>query len=111
MFKKVKKFCKENKTKIMIVGGTIVAGTVIVALGCKASKGTKTVKLELKDFLPDFDDSETINTLKEYGAEYRDGYYVPFATKEIAQKFMEERGSTYQIDILDDKSSMIWISK
>jgi hypothetical protein len=36
---------------------------------------------------------------------------VPFATKEIATKFLEDRGDTYQIDIMDDLTSVIWISK
>ena len=48
--------------------------------------------------------------LESYGSTYKEGYDIPFATREVVEKFLDERGSTYQIDI-DDTSSVVYIYK
>lgn len=107
MFKKVKKFYEDHKIIVLSVGGAIVILTVGVLLNKKLKSNTleKIMKSSLTD------DSKDRAILESYGAIFKDGFDVPFATKEIATKFMEERGGTYQIDILDDLTSVIWISK
>ena len=107
MFEKVKKFYKKHEVVILTIGGAIVIVTVGVLLGKKIKSNN------LSEITKDlgYDDSADRALLKSYGAVFEDGMDVPFATKEIATKFMEERGGTYQIDILDDLTSVIWISE
>lgn len=107
MFKKVKKFYEEHKIIVLSVGGSIV----ILTMGVLLNKKLKSNTLEkiMKNSLTD--DSKDRAILESYGAIFKDGMEVPFATKEIATKFLEDRGDTYQIDILDDLTSVIWISK
>ena len=107
MFKKVKKFYEEHKIIVLSVGGSIV----ILTMGVLLNKKLKSNTLEkiMKNSL--MDDSKDRAILESYGAIFKDGMEVPFATKEIATKFLEDRGDTYQIDILDDLTSVIWISK
>jgi putative intracellular protease/amidase len=107
MFKKVKKFYEEHKIIVLSVGGSIVILTMGVLLNKKLKSNTleKIMKKSLMD------DSKDRAILESYGAIFKDGMEVPFATKEIATKFLEDRGDTYQIDILDDLTSVIWISK
>jgi len=107
MFKKVKKFYEEHKIIVLSVGGSIV----ILTMGVLLNKKLKSNALEkiMKNSL--MDDSKDRAILESYGAIFKDGIDVPFATKEIATKFLEDRGDTYQIDILDDLTSVIWISK
>jgi hypothetical protein len=49
--------------------------------------------------------------LESFGATYKEGYDVPFGTREVVEKFLDERGSTYQLDILDDNTSAVYIYK
>ena len=107
MFEKVKKFYKEHKIVVLSVGGAIVIVTVGILLNKKLKSNT--LEKIMKNSLTD--DSKDRAILESYGAIFKDGMDVPFATKEIATKFMEERGGTYQIDILDDLTSVIWISE
>lgn len=107
MFKKVKKFYEEHKIIVLSVGGAIVILTVGVLLNKKLKSNT--LEKIMKNSLTD--DSKDRAILESYGAIFKDGMEIPFATKEIATKFMEERGGTYQIDILDDLTSVIWISE
>ena len=103
MFEKAKKFYEENKKQIVVIGSTIlVVGVVIGKLMKKP--------INLKGVVS-YDDSADRAILKGFGAIFKDGFGVPFATKEVATKFLEERGDTYQVDILDDLTSVIWISK
>ena len=107
MFKKVKKFYEEHKIIVLSIGGSIV----ILTMGVLLNKKLKSNTLEkiMKNSLTDNSKDRAI--LESYGAIFKDGMDVPFATKEIATKFLEDRGDTYQIDILDDLTSVIWISK
>jgi putative intracellular protease/amidase len=107
MFKKVKKFYEEHKIIVLSVGGSIVILTAGVLLGKKIK--SKTLPKIIENL--GYDDSKDRAILESYGAIFKDGIDVPFATKEIAIKFLEDRGDTYQIDILDDLTSVIWISK
>lgn len=107
MFKKVKKFYEEHKIIVLSVGGSIVILTAGVLLGKKIKSNT--LPKMIKNL--GYDDSADRAILESYGAIFKDGMDVPFATKEIATKFLEDRGDTYQIDILDDLTSVIWISK
>ena len=103
MFEKAKKFYEENKKQIVVIGSTIlVVGVVIGKLMKKP--------INLKGVVS-YDDSADRAILEGFGAIFKDGFGVPFATKEVATKFLEERGDTYQVDILDDLTSVIWISK
>ena len=56
-------------------------------------------------------DDANRKVLESYGATYKEGYDVPFATREVVEKFLDERGSTYQIDMFDDLTSVVYISK
>lgn len=107
MFKKVKKFYEEHKIIVLSVGGSIVVLTMGVLLNKKLKSNT--LEKIMKNSLTDNSKDRAI--LESYGAIFKDGIDVPFATKEIAIKFLEDRGDTYQIDILDDLTSVIWISK
>lgn len=107
MFKKVKKFYEEHKIIVLSVGGCIVILTTGVLLNKKLKSNT--LEKIMKNSL--MDDSKDRAILESYGAIFKDGTEVPFATKEIATKFLEDRGDTYQIDIMDDLTSVIWISK
>ena len=110
MFEKTKDFCKKYKNEIIIVGGVILtAGASIVIIGKTIKNNNATTNLD--DVYPLLDDSEDRATLEEFGAIYKEGYGIPFASKEVAVKFLEERGATYQLDILDDETSVIWISE
>lgn len=107
MFKKLKQFYKKHEVVILTIGGGIVIVTAGVLLGKKIkSKNLPKIIENLE-----YDDSADRALLESYGAVFKDGIDVPFATKEIATKFLEDRGDTYQIDILDDLTSVIWISK
>jgi len=108
MFKKVKKFYKKHEVVVLTIGGVIVIVTAGVLLNKKIKSNT--LPGIIRNRLG-YDDSADRALLESYGAIFKDGWDVPFATKEIATKFMEERGGTYQIDIMDDLTSVIWISK
>ena len=105
MFEKTKKFYEENKKQIVVIGSTILVVGVGIIIGKSMKKPIK-----LGEVIP-FDDSADRAILEGFGAVFKEGYDVPFATKEVATKFLEERGNTYQVDILDDLTSVIWISK
>ena len=106
MFKKVKKFYEEHKIIVLSVGGSIVILTMVLL-----NKRLKSNTLEKIMKNPFTDDSKDRAIVESFGAILKDGFGVPFATKEVATKFLEERGTTYQVDILDDLTSVIWISK
>lgn len=107
MFEKLKQFYKKHEVVILAIGGGIVIVTAGVLLGKKIkSKNLPKIIENLE-----YDDSANRALLESYGAVFKDGMDVPFVTKEIATKFLEDRGDTYQIDILDDLTSVIWISK
>lgn len=106
MNKKVKDFWNEHKKTILIVGSGVIAVGSMVILG-KTLKGNKTNPIE---FIP-YDDSADRKILEGFGGVYKEGFDVPFATREVVEKFLNERGNTYQIDILDGDTSVVWISK
>ena len=106
MFEKLKKFYKKHEVVVLTIGGGIVIVTAGVLLGKKMKSNTLPKIIENLGY-----DSADRALLESYGAVFKDGFDVPFATKEIATKFLEDRGDTYQIDILDDLTSVIWISK
>ena len=108
MNKKVKDFWDKNKKIILAVvgGGTVfAAGVAIAACITKKSQmnNIPTYKIEID---PQTDANRKI--LESYGATYKEGYDIPFATREVVEKFLDERGNTYQIDI-DDTSSVVYI--
>lgn len=107
MFEKMKQFYKKHEVVILTIGGGIVIVTAGVLLG-KKIKSNNLPKIIEKNL--EYDSADRA-ILESYGAIFKDGMDVPFATKEIATKFLEDRGDTYQIDILDDLTSVIWISK
>jgi hypothetical protein len=107
MFEKLKKFYKKHEVVVLTIGGVIVIVTAGVLLGKKIKSNT--LPKIIKNL--GYDDSADRALLESYGAVFKDGMQVPFATKEIATKFLEDRGDTYQIDILDDLTSVIWISE
>ena len=111
MNKKVKDFWNKNKKTILAVvgGGTVfAAGVAITACITKKIQMKNTPILKI-DVIPQTDTNRKI--LESYGATYKEGYDIPFATREVVEKFLDERGSTYQIDIMDDDTSMVYISK
>ena len=112
MNKKVKDFWNKNKNKILAVVGAgtfFAAGVAIVACITKKRQMNNTMLEEIKFPLPD--DDEKRKVLESFGATYKEGYDVPFATREVVEKFLDERGSTYQLDYIDDLTSIVYISK
>lgn len=110
MFEKTKDFCKKHKKEIIVAGGVIITVGACIIIGKSMKKPSKLPQC-LDDLMTGYDDSAERAILEGFGAVYKEGYGVPFATKEVALKFLEERGNTYQIDILDDLTSVIWISE
>lgn len=116
MNKKVKDFWNKNKNMILAaVGfGTVfaagVAGVAIAACIKKKSQMNNSMLAEM-EIVPFEVSDEHRKVLENFGATYKEGYDVPFATREVVEKFLDERGSTYQIDYIDDLTSMVYISK
>ena len=106
MNKKVKDFWNKHKKTILIIGGGVIAIGAVVIFG----KTSKDKKINLIESIP-YDDSADRKILEGFGGVYKEGFDVPFATREVAEKFLNERGDTYQIDILDEDTSVVWISK
>lgn len=112
MNKKVKDFWNKNKNKILAVvgcGTVFAAGVAIVACITKKSQMNNTPMFKMDNIVQQDDPDRKV--LESYGATYKEGYGVPFATREVVEKFLDERGSTYQIYILDDLTSVVYISK
>ena len=111
MNKKVKDFWNKNKNKILaVVGcGTVVAAGVVIAACIKKKSQMNNTPVFKIDVVPQTDANKKV--LESYGATYKEGYDVPFATREVVEKFLDERGSTYQLDILDDDTSVVYIYK
>lgn len=117
MNKKVKDFWNKHKNDILAVVG---AGTVFAAGIAITACVTKKIQMKntMNNTIPadmeivTFEDTdEHRKVLESYGATYKEGYDVPFATREVVEKFLNERGSTYQIDMFDDLTSVVYISK
>ena len=110
MNKKVKDFWNKNKKTILAVvgGGTVFAAGVAITACITKKIQMKNTPISKIDVIPQTDANRKI--LESYGATYKEGYDVPFATREVVEKFLDERGSTYQIDI-DDISSIVYIYK
>ena len=111
MNKKVKDFWNKNKNKILAVvgaGTVFAAGAAIAACIKKKSQMNNTPMFKI-DIIPQTDANRKV--LESFGATYKEGYDVPFATREVVEKFLDERGSTYQIDMFDDLTSVVYISK
>ena len=110
MNKKVKDFWNKNKKTILAVvgGGTVFAAGVAITACITKKIQMKNTPISKIDVIPQTDANRKI--LESYGATYKEGYSIPFATREVVEKFLDERGSTYQIDI-DDISSIVYIYK
>ena len=111
MNKKVKDFWNKHKNTILAVvgGGTFFAAAVVTAACIKKKSQMNNTPMFKIEIIPQTDANRKV--LESFGATYKEGYDVPFATREVVEKFLDERGSTYQIDIMDDKTSMVYISK
>ena len=111
MNKKVKDFWNKNKNMILAVvgGGTVFAAGVAIAACITKKSQMKNTPIFKIDVIPQTDANRKV--LESYGATYKEGYDVPFATREVVEKFLDERGSTYQIDMFDDLTSVVYISK
>lgn len=111
MNKKVKDFWNKNKNTILaVVGcGTVFAAGVVIAACIKKKSQMNNIPIYKLDIVPQDDADRKI--LESYGATYKEGYSVPFGTREVVEKFLDERGSTYQLDILDDDTSVVYIYK
>lgn len=112
MNKKVKDFWNKNKNKILaVVGcGTVVAAGVAIAACIKKKSQMNNTPLWKLEAVPQDDTDRKV--LESFGATYKEGYDVPFGTREVVEKFLDERGgSTYQLDILDDNTSVVYIYK
>ena len=112
MNKKVKDFWNKNKNKILAVvgcGTVFAAGVAIVACITKKSQMNNTPMFKMDNIV--LQDDPDRKVLESYGATYEEGCDIPFGTKEVVEKFLDERGSTYQLDILDDNTSVVYIYK
>ena len=111
MNKKVKDFWNKHKNMILtVVGcGTVFAATVATAAFIKKKSQMNNISLEKIKIASQQDDPYR-KVLESYGATYKEGF-VPFGTREVVEKFLDERGSTYQLDILDDNTSVVYIYK
>ena len=109
MNKKVKDFWNKNKKTILAVvgGGTVFAAGVGIKACITKKIQMKNTPTSKRDVIPQTD-SNRRKVLESYGATFKEGYDIPFATREVVEKFLDERGSTYQIDI-DDISSIVYI--
>lgn len=106
MKQKVKKLWNENRKKILLISTGILTIGVFTAVG-KKSNDRRSIPVKI---IP-YHDSNERKILEEFGAIYKEGSGIPFATREIAEKFLKERGNTYQLDILSgDGTGVIWIS-
>lgn len=111
MNKKVKDFWNKNKNTILAVvgAGTVFAsGVAIAACITKKSQMNNTPMFKI-DIIPQTDANRKV--LESFGATYKEGDDIPFGTREVVEKFLDERGGTYQLDILDDLTSVVYISK
>lgn len=117
MNKKVKDFWNKHKKTILDVvacGTVFAAGIAITACVTKKIQMKNTMNntmLAEMEIVPCEVSDEHRKVLESYGATYKEGYDVPFATREVVEKFLNERGSTYQIDMFDDLTSVVYISK
>ena len=111
MNKKVKDFWnKHKKTILAVVGaGTVFAAGVAITACITKKIQMKNTPISKIDVISQTDANRR-KVLESYGATYKEGYDIPFATREVVEKFLDERGSTYQIDI-DDISSVVYIYK
>ena len=111
MNKKVKDFWNKNKNKILAVvgAGTVFAAGVAIAACIKKKSQINDTPMFKIDVVPQEDADRKV--LESYGVTYKEGYDIPFGTREVAEKFLDERGSTYQLDILDDNTSVVYIYK
>lgn len=108
---KAKKFWNEHSEIILGVGSWVVFGVGAVLIGKNLSKKLKTTEaLSCDLFNTDWMD-ESAQYLKDIGAEFNGNCNLPSVTREVAEKFLKERGKTYQLDIIDDNTACIWISK
>lgn len=107
----VKTFWKKNKRSIITIGGIGAAtvGTLLIFI-CKTIEKDDDLTIADIPTPPIKDNDPYRNILEGFGAVYEEGSYVPLATREVVEKFLDERGDTYQIDILDDDTSVVWIS-
>ena len=108
MNKKVKDFWNKNKNMILAIvgGGTVIAAGVAIAACIKKKSQMNNTLLWKLENVPQDDADRTV--LESLAATYKEGYDIPFATREVVEKFLDERGNTYQIDI-DDTSSVVYI--
>ena len=112
MNKKVKDFWNKNKNKILAVVGAgmvFAAGVAITVCIKKKSQMNNTPMFKMDNIV--LQDDPDRKVLESYGATYEEGCDIPFGTKEVVEKFLDERGSTYQLDILDDNTSVVYIYK
>ena len=116
MNKKVKDFWNKNKNTILAVVGAGMVFAAGVAITTCVTKKIQMKNTMNNTMLADMEQNpyqvsdEHRKVLESYGATYKEGYDIPFATREVVEKFLDERGSTYQIDI-DDISSVVYIYK
>lgn len=115
--KDLKQFWEKNKAKIQAAGYAatgvcLFAVAKVIASKLDENQGNDTTPVTLtqdaNNRLVAISPSDEL--VDEYGAEYKYGCKVPFVTNENAKKFLDERGDTYQIDVLDDLTSVVWIS-
>lgn len=111
MNKKVKDFWNKNKNMILAVvgGGTVFAAGVAIAACITKKIQMKNTPILSIDVIPQTDENRKV--LESFGATYKEGDDIPFGTREVVEKFLDERGGTYQLDILDDLTSVVYISK
>ena len=112
MLDKAKKFYKKHKVLVLSVGGSVVIATAGVLLGKKIS-GNRSLLTEkalaegaqTAEYLAQRE--ETRKFLESIGGEIVGN--VCYASKEVATRFMEEMGDTYQLSIFGPEESAIWI--
>jgi hypothetical protein len=115
MFEGVKAFYQKHKVPILVIGGGAVAAVTGVVLSKKIS-GYKSRYIRITDELNKSElyakyieqENESLKYLESIGGEIIDG--CCYASKEVANRFMEEKGKTYQLSILSPEESAIWIS-
>lgn len=111
MNKKVKDFWNKNKNTILAVVGCGTVFAAGVAIAACITKKSQMNNIPVYRIEIDPQEEEHRKVLESFGATYKEGYDVPFGTREVVEKFLDERGGTYQLDILDDLTSVVYISK
>ena len=112
MKEKLRSFWAKSKETVVYVGVYILASMGIVGvslIGFSLLTKKRSEYGDIPTFVPDSGYDDELDALAESYGGWRKGSLLPYITKEGAKRFIEERGDVYQIDTLDENSSLLYI--